>query len=256
MMIIRNNTVKNAKLQQCLPFTVLKPHSHDVDLWNSFICCNSAYRLRYWNFFKIIATLRCFPKLQQCLPFTVLKLSTFRKNIWNIRMNSCNSAYRLRYWNLLQLKFCRLRCLLQLQQCLPFTVLKLSFFSALGCFLLSGCNSAYRLRYWNGESRYSKVAMQQLQQCLPFTVLKLTIKLWCGYYWNLLRLQQCLPFAVLKPTLFVIWSVYTTSLQQCLPLAVLKPIVRLWLLLCIIQTVATVLTACGIETQRLIRFQT
>ena len=66
-----------------------------------------------------------------------------------------------------------------------------------------------------------------------------------------MRLQQCLPFAVLKPTLFVIWSVYTTSLQQCLPLAVLKPIVRLWLLLCIIQTVATVLTACGIETELL-----
>ena len=35
-------------LQQCLPFTVLKPEEKE------FICliengCNSAYRLRYWN---------------------------------------------------------------------------------------------------------------------------------------------------------------------------------------------------------------
>ena len=62
--------------------------------------------------------------------------------------------------------------------------------------LYDRCNSAYRLRYWNNL-------------CL----FRIRFYLW---------LQQCLPFAVLKPTLFVIWSVYTTSLQQCLPLAVLK----------------------------------
>ena len=85
----------------------------------------------------------------------------------------------------------------------------------------------------------------RLQQCLPFTVLKHDIIYFAisihSHVATVLTvygietapsrgnidasgsmLQQCLPFAVLKPTLFVIWSVYTTSLQQCLPLAVLK----------------------------------
>ena len=92
----------------------------------------------------------------------------------NNRINtcySCNSAYRLRYWNVnkhifdFRRWFVLQQCLpftvlkldniismtngMQLQQCLPFTVLKRV------CLLVPDmktlrCNSAYRLRYWNG----------------------------------------------------------------------------------------------------------
>ena len=61
------------KLQQCLPFTVLK-RSEAIKFSAFSICCNSAYRLRYWNKINLRS-------------YRLLKLR-------------CNSAYRLRYWNL------------------------------------------------------------------------------------------------------------------------------------------------------------
>ena len=59
-------------------------------------------------------------------------------------------------------------------------------------------------------------------------------------------LQQCLPLAVLKlcKTKHFLHNVY--MLQQCLPLAVLKR--SKCSLLYTAECVATVLTACGIET--------
>ena len=87
-----------SKLQQYLPFTVLK---HSISIPNAlkvFICCNSTYRLRYWNIRR-----RAFGidwsaiMLQQYLPFTVLKLYSLSVQLF------------LLVW---------------LQQYLPFTVLK------------------------------------------------------------------------------------------------------------------------------------
>ena len=135
-------TSRLMSLQQCLPFTVLKP----------------------WIFLR--ASNFCFYALQQCLPFTVLKptntsdKSTTNKvatvlTVYGIETyganphsspHSCNSAYRLRYWNHRTTHDGDTPY--QLQQCLPFTVLKLFIFlNKHRC--LTSCNSAYRLRYWN-----------------------------------------------------------------------------------------------------------
>ena len=126
---------------------------------------------------------------------TITNISSSRNNLI---LNSCNSAYRLRYWNEVA-PLSSLELSLTLQQCLPFTVLKLvaqmlmqlvvlvatvltvygietdilKYYEHEHCCL--SCNSAYRLRYWNLQSYplgyYSSI---RLQQCLPFTVLKLT----------------------------------------------------------------------------------
>ena len=83
------------RLQQYLPFTVLKLHT--ILLTPVTICCNSTYRLRYWNiniYRRLIAIVRVATvltvygietmiyfllyhknkKLQQYLPFIVLNL--------------------------------------------------------------------------------------------------------------------------------------------------------------------------------------
>ena len=60
------------RLQQYLPFTVLKPPL-DAKYFIASLSCNSTYRLRYWN----------------GLSFFFLHYSFGR----------CNSTYRLRYWN-------------------------------------------------------------------------------------------------------------------------------------------------------------
>ena len=63
------------------------------------------------------------------------------------------------------------------------------------------------------------------------------------------KLQQCLPLAVLKPcTIFNSHRKGRVWLQQCLPLAVLKQILDFGSFWNYQSTVATVLTACGIET--------
>ena len=68
----------------------------------------------------------------------------------------CNSAYRLRYWNTMVISTKMIFNFSRLQQCLPFTVLKLNliFYSFFFNFLLS-CNSAYRLRYWNHPEAFT-----------------------------------------------------------------------------------------------------
>ena len=67
-----------------------------------------------------------------------------------------------------------------MQQCLPFTVLKLANFSRLFLTPL------------------------ELQQCLPFTVLKLEEGQVLEFKDGML--QQCLPFTVLKPSRIIIFS--------------------------------------------------
>ena len=61
-------------------------------------------------------------------------------------------------------------------------------------------------------------------------------------------LQQCLPLAVLKPEAVAVKAAAKANkLQQCLPLAVLKLSTKFTILVTSV-IVATVLTACGIET--------
>ena len=141
-------------------------------------------------------------------------------NRQGIPLGSCNSAYRLRYWNTSSLIICSPDS--ELQQCLPFTVLK----------LLQTQNCIQ----W---------ALQRLQQYLPFTVLKRTFMPNCNW---MRTLQQYLPLAVLKlyitiehtHTVFIscnstcrlrYWNIVlivntacntVMMLQQCLPFTVLK----------------------------------
>ena len=152
------------------PFTVwgfLKPIFKPHEYWLSRIrCCNSTYRLRYWNAWYCASNLPTnFVALQQYLPFTVLKLII---SLIVMHIRSCNSTYRLRYWN------------------------STSAFLSLTASL--GCNSTYRLRYWNAGS---PSASARYISCNSTYRLR---------YWNapagtmndLFKLQQYLPFTVLK----------------------------------------------------------
>ena len=136
--------------------------------------------------------------------------------------------------------------MLLLEQCLPFTVLKLLDYGLQIGLYGKSWNSAYRLQYWNALIivLVNGSITVALEQCLPFTVLKLKgvspflyDKLgWNSAYrlryWNLEsdydkvkhlgELEQCLPFTVLKrlvapPSIFV-----DSELEQCLPFTVLK----------------------------------
>ena len=129
--------------------------------------CNSTYRLRYWNNYN---TRSMNGVVSPCCN------STYRLRYWNRgeevnhfwSINSCNSTYRLRYWNpfirLLNLSNSKVATVLtvygietyqqqteyvhvlQLQQYLPFTVLKRYQFTS-NLVTALGCNSTYRLRY-------------------------------------------------------------------------------------------------------------
>ena len=132
-------------------------------------CCNSAYRLRYWNTIELVPFVVTL-KLQQCLPLAVLKLYRFLHFCKHVLIG-CNSAYRLRYWNANKIwtskVYKRVATVLTacgietpralatisatygLQQCLPLAVLKLPATTIFSLTSTLGCNSAYRLRYWN-----------------------------------------------------------------------------------------------------------
>ena len=114
----------------------------------AFLGCNSAYRLRYWNFFN-----QCMfaPEKFVATVLTVYGIETAKNYGYEFFLLRCNSAYRLRYWNSNIPLTGRLE-MLALQQCLPFTVLKLTSNTTSTCTTISSCNSAYRLRYWNTPS--------------------------------------------------------------------------------------------------------
>ena len=134
-------------LQQCLPLAVLKPVINSTVHISTFYCCNSAYRLRYWNDVNILKAINLIvSQLQQCLPLAVLKPTT--AITVTITFLSCNSAYRLRYWNCVS--FCSVNLFhffvaTVLTACgietIPFIHICIKIFDR--------CNSAYRLRYWN-----------------------------------------------------------------------------------------------------------
>ena len=158
--------------------------------------CNSTYRLRYWNRLSEGTTAGSFWALQQYLPFTVLKhtinwLSKCGKMPW-----SCNSTYRLRYWNSRNscriiysifvatvltvygietiLILLRVAVMLQLQQYLPFTVLKLNrtiWVLWWKCSVVATVLTVYGIETCCLTDIVIDICVS-LQQYLPFTVLK------------------------------------------------------------------------------------
>ena len=133
------------------PFTVwgfLKPNFKLHEYWLSrTCCCNSTYRLRYWNdvFFIFYSRIiiRCnstyrlrywntseVTKCNRGIAYVATVLTACGIETWKITLwwyyvlhRSCNSTYRLRYWN--------------------YSIWHLFLF------FLYSCNSTYRLRYWN-----------------------------------------------------------------------------------------------------------
>ena len=185
-------------MQQLLPFTVLKPNFlyFFSNVANILGCCNSSYRLRYWN-------------------------GNFSPSFNRVACSSCNSSYRLRYWNPWWLIFHSV-LYFALQQLLPFTVLKqekADFYNQL--FDVATALTVYGIETAHDSVLYRRFNFVKLQQLLPFTVLKriTIITLWTVHigcnssyrlrYWNreiknpLYNkgewLQQLLPFTVLKP---------------------------------------------------------
>ena len=186
--------------------------------------------------------------LQQYLPLAVLKPTIWLEKHRDIQKDSCNSTYRLRYWN--------------------FFFVGHNFTTFFCC-----CNSTYRLRYWNQPygwkniGTFKKIVATVLTACGIETFFSLvttsrpssavaTVLTACGietrdFHASILsQLLSCNSTYRLRYWNFLLTLTIIGSykLQQYLPLAVLK------LDECRIFRhrlhgfVATVLTACGIET--------
>ena len=147
------------------------------------LSCNSAYRLRYWNW----------------------NIATYLRSA---ALASCNSAYRLRYWNV---KVADLIKEINEQVATVLTACGIET----GCdtpfrHSYHRCNSAYRLRYWNvktaGDMRARWAVATVLTAC--------GIETWKFKTTNnkLKVLQQCLPLAVLK---LVRWCAQAAGFLGC-----------------------------------------
>ena len=143
----------------------------------------------------------------------------------------------------------------KLQQYLPLAVLKLKAASPARPVSPPCCNSTYRLRYWNWR-RNSRVINSSERCCNSTYRLRYWNQTKAHWFTNASqyrRLQQYLPLAVLKPWIKASEKRSTTAsmLQQYLPLAVLK-LFTSFVYIVTVHWVATVLTACGIETSSII----
>ena len=153
---------------------IFKPHEY----WPSeACCCNSAYRLRYWNRSDCFLHDFLVRELQQCLPFTVLKRANL---IVSIKETFCRLQQCLPFTVLKRIRLSpnfHDGSISMLQQCLLFTVLKHPLICICIRIFIIGCNSAYRLRYWNYSNSVAQDGIKNtsLQQHLPFTVLKQAI---------------------------------------------------------------------------------
>ena len=134
-------------------FTVYGLRFSKTTFWNRLntgfldpaVCCNSAYRLRYWNPALITLSLPNVVPLQQYLPFTVLKLELQAPTVAAVvKVATVLTVYGI---ETKQMDDNILEKFYQLQQHLPLAVLKHFIVIANYC-RLTGCNSAYLLRYW------------------------------------------------------------------------------------------------------------
>ena len=182
--------------------------------------CNSTYRLRYWNFHDIL--FYCFAEswLQQYLPLAVLKLSKYSNGL---------------HW------------IWKLQQYLPLAVLKRLYLNNNGfgaSVIVATVLTACGIETFTKETRLG-LDLLLLQQYLPLAVLKQPKDAECNWVF---RLQQYLPLAVLKRRLLLrLQGFQEHSCNSTYRL-------RYWNWRCTMlfnppqRFVATVLTACGIET--------
>ena len=184
--------LKMLLLQQPLPFTVLK-RLLDKVVASNISCCNSPYRLRYWNPYSVeilscsflVATaltvygietarsLHCSSHLLVATALTVYGIETKIRNVIHCGYLplGCNSPYRLRYWNITfsHKNSCLEGCNSPYRLRYWNAAIAARITNVLFAF---GCNSAYCLRYWNANIHTVSPAPLKLQQCLPFTVLK------------------------------------------------------------------------------------
>ena len=157
------------KLQQHLPFTVLKQR-------NAVIVAKAVLELQQHLPFTVLKPILVGPLLDQHRVATALTVYGIETGIYFFLCvrgsGGCNSTYRLRYWNYYWDNFNN-TIIIELQQHLPFTVLKRDDFSCLDVNYVTlqqhlpftvlklknillliismnfSCNSTYRLRYWN-----------------------------------------------------------------------------------------------------------
>ena len=185
--------------------------------------CNSTYRLRYWN-------------------------KTLIKVLMSNMISGCNSTYRLRYWNIAPLWLWTAIFIVATVPTACGIETHVHHWYQLRQ-LTSCCNSTYRLRYWNS----------MIWPIILGAIIKVaTVPTACGietiqlrYLWYHLRLIRCN-------------STYRLRYWNILPLALNIPVstscnstyrLRYWnatnsSLLSLIWLVATVPTACGIETNQ------
>ena len=159
--------------------------------------------------------------LQQCLPLAVLKPSAFLSLTTSLALplQQCLPLAVLKHRSLLSFT----KTVPWLQQCLPLAVLKRSRRSICARDDEKSCNSAYRLRYWNNTLCRDTLGdvHKMLQQCLPLAVLKQCYK----YHRSHFLMARCNSAYRLR---YWNWVVPKVSSKNTF--------------------VATVLTACGIET--------
>ena len=227
------------------PKPIFKPHEYWLC---KACCCNSTYRLRYWNHNDVVAPV--------------------------LTTSSCNSTYRLRYWNETEKSF-KVN-ISRLQQYLPLAVLKLSLCATHSDeVVLVCCNSTYRLRYWNNINiiitpSISLVATvltacgietdREAFKRLALAIQVATVLTACGIETfrqpyspsSFCLLQQYLPLAVLKRSKLLLYRFWIHSCNSTYRLRYWNPQPESHLLFSVILLrVATVLTACGIETNKI-----
>ena len=183
------------QLQQCLPLAVLKP-AITTSLAFTFTCCNSAYRLRYWN--HQLRNYLCFHYQMVATVPTACGIETLhychRRNHRLFLVATVPTACGIET---------RIHLLHQITVLHVATVptacgIETSWMVNCKVAIITSCNSAYRLRYWNEPPTLENAAFVSCNSAYRLR------------YWNYTP-----PFS---------WMISPISmaLQQCLPLAVLK----------------------------------
>ena len=142
------------------------------------------------------------------------------------------------------------RLALKLQQYLPLAVLKHNNMTPFLFRISICCNSTYRLRYWN--SLLNSLYVNNNPVATVLTACGIETHCMMDAIIKHFVLQQYLPLAVLKLVYPIRANIPAILLQQYLPLAVLKHALGSSKRILNLSPVATVLTACGIETADMI----
>ena len=184
------------KLQQHLPFTVLKLHYTFYLMQLKFCPVATALTVYGIETSNVEMTLICFFG-HVATALTVYGIETLNSS--SSYSHSLTVATALTVYGIETYSLPILTASLKLQQHLPFTVLKLFGFRKLGaCRLLAlQQHLPFTVLKHSTELLISDPPLLTLQQHLPFTVLKRT-KFFLSLFCDICKLQQHLPFTVLK----------------------------------------------------------